>query len=49
MGEIGALAPTHYSVMGYNTDPTELVCTSAPRIAESMQAEGVDVAFLVPV
>src|SRR5262245_17210232 len=23
-GEIGVLAPTHYSVMGYNTDPTEL-------------------------
>ncbi len=49
LGEIGALVPTHYSIMGYNTDPTELVCTSAPQIAESMQAEGVDVAFLVPV
>jgi D-proline reductase (dithiol) PrdB len=48
-GEIGALAPTHYSIMGYNTDPTELVCASAPQIAQSMRAEGVDVAFLVPV
>ncbi len=49
MKEIGELAPTCYSIMGYNTDPTELVCTSAPRIAEGMKAEGVDVAFLVPV
>lgn len=49
LGEIGEVAPTHYSIMGYNTDPTELVCTSAPQIAEGMKAEGVDVAFLVPV
>lgn len=49
LGEIGALAPTHYSIMGYNTDPTELVCTSAPQIAASMKAEDVDVALLVPV
>lgn len=49
LGEIGALAPTHYSIMGYNTDPTELVCTSAPQIADRMKAEEVDVAFLVPV
>lgn len=49
LGEIGALVPTHYSIMGYNTDPTELVCTSAPQIAASMKAEGVDVAFLVPI
>ncbi len=48
-GEIGSLAPTHYSIMGYNTDPTEQVCISAPQIAESMQREEVDVAFLVPV
>lgn len=49
LGEIGALAPTHYSIMGYNTDPTGMVCTSAPQIVASMKAEGVDVAFLVPV
>jgi D-proline reductase (dithiol) PrdB len=48
-GEIGALAPTHYSIMGYNTDPTALVCLSAPQIATQMNAEGVEVAFLVPV
>jgi D-proline reductase (dithiol) PrdB len=49
LGEVGELAPTCYSVMGYNTDPTELVCRSTPQIAESMRAEQVDVAFLVPV
>ncbi|HXG17501.1 MAG TPA: glycine/sarcosine/betaine reductase selenoprotein B family protein [Methylomirabilota bacterium] len=48
-GEIGELAPTHYSIMGYNTDPTDLVCATAPRIATQMNAEGVEVAFLVPV
>jgi D-proline reductase (dithiol) PrdB len=48
-GEIGELAPPHYSIMGYNTDPTELVCLSAPQIATQMNAEGVEVAFLVPV
>jgi hypothetical protein len=35
--------------MGYNTDPTALVCLSAPQIATQMNAEGVEVAFLVPV
>ncbi|MBI3246009.1 MAG: hypothetical protein HYZ50_05840 [Deltaproteobacteria bacterium] len=48
-GEIGSLAPTCYSIMGFNTDPTELVCNTAPKIVEGMRAEGVDVAFLVPV
>lgn len=48
-GEIGELAPTHYSIMGYNTDPTYLISLSAPQIAASMKAEEVDVAFLVPV
>lgn len=48
-GEIGTLAPTHYSIMGFNTDPTELVCDTALRIADAMRAEQVDVAFLVPV
>lgn len=48
-GEIGSLAPTSYSIMGFNTDPTELVCHTAPQIVEGMYAEGVDVAVLVPV
>jgi hypothetical protein len=49
LGEIAELAPTHYSIMGYNTDPTELITTSALQIATRMNAEAVDVAFLVPV
>jgi hypothetical protein len=48
-GEIGSVADMGYSIMGYNTDPTEQVCRSAPRIVERMQTESVDVAFLVPV
>ena len=48
-GEIGSLAPTCYSIMGFNTDPTELVCDSAPKIAEAMRDEEVDAALLVPV
>lgn len=49
LGEIAELAPTHYSIMGYNTDPTELISTSAPQIAATMTAQRIDVAFLVPV
>jgi len=48
-GEIGSLAPTCYSIMGFNTDPTEPVCDSAPKIAEAMRDEEVDAALLVPV
>lgn len=48
-GVIGSLAPTSYSIMGFNTDPTELVCRSAPQIAAAMRAEEVEVALLVPV
>jgi D-proline reductase (dithiol) PrdB len=48
-GEIGSLAPTCYSIMGFNTDPTELVCDTAPKIAEAMLDEGVEAVLLVPV
>jgi D-proline reductase (dithiol) PrdB len=48
-GMVGRVAPTHYSIMGYILEPTELVETTAPAIAERMHAEGVDAAALVPV
>jgi len=48
-GEIGDLAPTHYSIMGYNTDPTEQVTTSAVQIAEATGQEEVDVVLMIPV
>ncbi|MBI4515368.1 MAG: hypothetical protein HY699_06080 [Deltaproteobacteria bacterium] len=47
-GVIGRPAPTHYSVMGYILEPTELVEKTAPAIAERMRAERVDAAALVP-
>lgn len=48
-GVVGRPAPTHYSMMGYILEPTELVTQTAPAIAERMRAEGVDAAALVPV
>jgi len=47
-GLVGSPAPTHYSIMGYILDPTELVGKTAPAIAERMRGEGVDAAALVP-
>lgn len=48
-GVVGKPAATHYSTMGYILDPTELVEKTAPVIAASMHAEGVDAVVLVPV
>ena len=47
-GVVGRPAPTHYSTMGYILDATELVAKTAPAIAASMRAEGVDAAALFP-
>ena len=47
-GVVARAAPTHYSIMGYILDPTELVGRTAPAIAERMLAERVDAAALVP-
>lgn len=47
-GVIGVPAPTHYSIMGYILEPTELVETTAPALAAHMRAERVDAAALVP-
>ncbi len=48
-GEIGSVAPTHYSVMGYQLDSSTQLAESAPAIAEAMQAEAVTGAVLAPV
>jgi D-proline reductase (dithiol) PrdB len=48
-GEVGSMAPTHYSVMGYQLDATTQVTDSAPAIAASMRAENVTGAVLAPV
>lgn len=47
-GVVGRPAPTHYSIMGYILDATELVGTTAPALAARMRAEGVGAAALVP-
>ena len=49
-GEVGALAETHYSIMGFQgNDTSELVEKSAPQIANAMKSEEVDLALLAPV
>lgn len=48
-GVIGRLAQTHYSTMGYVTRAADVASETAPRIAEQMTAEGVDVALVIPV
>ena len=48
-GVVGRPASTHYSMMGYILEPTELVEKTAPAIAERMHAGCVDAAALVPV
>ena len=48
-GEVGAVAESHYSVMGFQLDPTAQLRDSAPAIASTMKAEGVTGAVLAPV
>jgi D-proline reductase (dithiol) PrdB len=47
-GVVGGSAPTHYSIMGYILEPTELVEKTGPAIAARMRAESVDAAALFP-
>ncbi len=49
-GEIGAVADTHYSIMGFQgNDRNVLENESGPAIAEAMRSEEVDLALLTPV
>lgn len=49
-GVVGSVAPTHYSIMGYQgNDSSRLRDESAPAIAEAMRREEVDLALLAPV
>ncbi len=47
--EIGSLAETHYSIMGYCPGAADLAEETAPAIASALSAEGVDVALVIPV
>ncbi len=48
-GEVGSVAATHYSVMGFQLDATAQPRESAPAIAASMRADAVSGAVLAPV
>lgn len=51
-GEIGSLAPTSYSVMGYQSNPpntNEWENRYGPEMAARMKEEGVDAVLLTPV
>ena len=49
-GEIGSVAPTHYSTMGFQGNDTSVLTNeSAPAIAAAMKSEEVDLALLAPV
>ena len=49
-GAVGEMAPSHYSIMGYQgNDTSALEQKSAPEIASAMLADEVDLALLAPV
>lgn len=48
-GEIGAVAPHHYSFMGSIAGPRKLISESAPEVARRLVADAVDVVLLTPV
>jgi D-proline reductase (dithiol) PrdB len=47
-GLVGRPARTHYSVMGYILDPTELLERTVPAIAERLAAEGIHAVAMAP-
>ena len=47
-GEIGSVAETHYSIMGYLLQPEEMLEKSVPAIIQGLKYEHVDVVILVP-
>ncbi len=49
-GEVGSVAPSHYSIMGFQgNDTSTLENETAPAIAAAMISEEVDLALLAPV
>jgi len=48
-GRIGSLAPFHLSFMGSITAPGRLLKETAPKMAQALVQDSVDVALLVPV
>ena len=48
-GEIGSVAPRHYSFMGYTLDATPLLENSVPSMIQCLQEDQVDLVLLVPI
>lgn len=48
-GKIGSLNHRHFSFMGSITKPKPLIEKTAPDVAQILEADAVDVAFLTPV
>jgi len=48
-GEIGSIAPHHYSFMGSIVGPAKLMKESAPEVARLLKSDSVDVVLLTPV
>ncbi len=48
-GEIGEIAPHHYSFMGSIVSPSKLIKETAPEVARRLKADAVDVVLLTPV
>jgi len=48
-GEIGSLAPTSYSLMGFQQNTDEWENHYGPEVAARMKEEGVDAVILTPV
>ena len=46
--EIGSVAETHYSIMGYLLQPEEMLEESVPAIIQRLKDEHVDVVILIP-
>jgi len=48
IGEVGSMATTHYSTMGYILKPEHLLTETAPEIVQHLRNEAVEVLVLVP-
>ena len=48
LGEVGQVAPSHYSIMGYLPRPDEMLQQSVPAILQRLKDERVDVLVLIP-
>lgn len=48
-GEIGSVAPRHFSFQGSIPAPTRLVKMTAPEVADHLKHDGVDAVLLTPV